>query len=124
MMPLLRDWDFDALITHNRFTLANRNAEEMLDLAQAKGIAVLNAAPYAGGILAIELLAAAEGIEFHRPLGSSPPLEAAHARIRAVVPRFERDRFFAPAIAAAHALVAARAFETLLPGLRLPSAIA
>ena len=31
MMPLLRDWDFDALITHNRFTLANRNAEEMLD---------------------------------------------------------------------------------------------
>ena len=52
MMPLLRDWDFDALITHNRFTLANRNAEEMLDFAEAKGIAVLNAAPYAGGILA------------------------------------------------------------------------
>ena len=37
MMPLLRDWDFDALITHNRFTLANRNAEEMLDLAQSRG---------------------------------------------------------------------------------------
>ena len=52
MMPLLRDWDFDALITHNRFTLVNRNAEEMLDFAEAKGIAVLNAAPYAGGILA------------------------------------------------------------------------
>jgi D-threo-aldose 1-dehydrogenase len=52
MMPLLRDWDFDALITHNRFTLVNRNAEAMLDFAAAKGIAVLNAAPYAGGILA------------------------------------------------------------------------
>ena len=52
MMPMLRDWDFDALITHNRFTLANRNAEEMIDLAQEKGIAVLNAAPYAGGVLA------------------------------------------------------------------------
>ena len=52
MMPLLREWDFDALITHNRFTLANRNASEMLDLAKAKGIAVLNAAPYAGGVLA------------------------------------------------------------------------
>ncbi len=52
MMPLLRDWDFDALITHNRFTLANRNAEEMLDLARSRGIAVLNAAPYAGGVLA------------------------------------------------------------------------
>ncbi|MGO4871102.1 MAG: aldo/keto reductase [Roseiarcus sp.] len=52
MIPLLRDWDFDALITHNRFTLANRNAEAMLDLAQSRGVAVLNAAPYAGGVLA------------------------------------------------------------------------
>lgn len=52
MMPLLRDWDFDALITHNRFTLVNRNAEAMLDLAVECGIAVLNAAPYASGALA------------------------------------------------------------------------
>ena len=52
MIPILRDWDFDVLITHNRFTLANRNADAMLDLAAAKGIAVLNAAPYASGVLA------------------------------------------------------------------------
>ena len=52
MMPLLRDWDFDAMITHNRFTLANRNAEAMISFAHSKGIAVLNAAPYAGGVLA------------------------------------------------------------------------
>jgi D-threo-aldose 1-dehydrogenase len=52
MMPILRDWDFDALITHNRFTLANRNAEAMMDYAQKRGIAVLNAAPYGSGILA------------------------------------------------------------------------
>jgi D-threo-aldose 1-dehydrogenase len=52
MMPMLRDWDFDALITHNRFTLTNRNAEEMMDFARSKGIAVLNAAPYSGGVLA------------------------------------------------------------------------
>ena len=52
MMPLLRDWDFDALITHNRFTLANRNAEKMMDYAHVRGIAVLNAAPYCGGALA------------------------------------------------------------------------
>ena len=37
MMPMLRDWDFDALITHNRFTLANRNAEAMIDFARAEG---------------------------------------------------------------------------------------
>jgi D-threo-aldose 1-dehydrogenase len=52
MIPLLKDWDFDALITHNRFTLANRHAEEMMDLAVKRKIAVLNAAPYAGGVLA------------------------------------------------------------------------
>ena len=52
MLPLLRQWDFDAIITHNRFTLANRNAEDMLAFAAARGVAVLNAAPYAGGVLA------------------------------------------------------------------------
>jgi D-threo-aldose 1-dehydrogenase len=52
MMPLIRDFDFDALISHNRFTLLNRNADSMFDLAHSKGMAILNAAPYASGILA------------------------------------------------------------------------
>ncbi len=52
MIPILKDWDFDALITHNRFTLINRHAEAMMDLACEKGIAVLNAAPYSGGVFA------------------------------------------------------------------------
>jgi D-threo-aldose 1-dehydrogenase len=52
MMPLLRDYDFDAMITHSRFSLLNRNAEEMIDFAHGKGIAVLNAAPYSSGVLA------------------------------------------------------------------------
>ncbi len=52
MMQLLRDWDFDAIVTHNRFTLPNRNAEPMIDFCVGKGIAVLNAAPYASGVLA------------------------------------------------------------------------
>ena len=49
---MLRDFDFDAIITHNRFTLTNRNAEPMIDFARSKGMAILNAAPYAGGVLA------------------------------------------------------------------------
>lgn len=52
MMPMLKDWDFDALITHNRFTLVNRHADEMMNLAVERNIAVLNAAPYASGVLA------------------------------------------------------------------------
>ncbi len=52
MLPILRDWPFDALISHNRFTLLNRSADAMFDYAHGAGIAVLNAAPYAGGVLA------------------------------------------------------------------------
>jgi len=52
MMPILHDFDFDALITHNRFTLLNRNADPMIGFAAKKGMAVLNAAPYASGVLA------------------------------------------------------------------------
>jgi D-threo-aldose 1-dehydrogenase len=52
MMPLIRDFSFDALISHNRFTLLNRNAQEMFNLARSKGMTILNAAPYASGILA------------------------------------------------------------------------
>jgi D-threo-aldose 1-dehydrogenase len=52
MMPLMRAWDFDALVTHNRWTLVNRNAGPMLELAAERGISVFNAAPYASGALA------------------------------------------------------------------------
>ncbi len=67
------------------------------------------------GVSAIELLAAAQGIEFHRPLRSSPALEQALGIIRQAVPRYERDRFFHPDIESARALVAARRFRTFLP---------
>lgn len=52
MMPMLRDWDFDILINHNRYTLVNRNAQPLFDLARSRGVTVMNAAPYAGGVLA------------------------------------------------------------------------
>lgn len=52
MMPLLRDWDYDVILTHNRFTLINRNANEMIDYALSRGMAVFNAAPYGGGVFA------------------------------------------------------------------------
>ena len=56
-------------------------------------------------IVGIELLAAAQGIDFHRPLKSSPHLEHVHAQLRARVPFFDADRFFAPDIEAAKQMV-------------------
>ena len=52
MMPILLDWEFDVLITHNRWTLANRNAGQLIEMAISRGVAVINAAPYAGGVFA------------------------------------------------------------------------
>ena len=56
-------------------------------------------------ILAIELLAAAQGIEFLRPLASSAPLEAAHALLRRQCAAMATDRYLAPDIERAASLV-------------------
>jgi histidine ammonia-lyase len=56
-------------------------------------------------VLGIELLAAAQGIEFLRPLKSSPALESVHAALRTVCPAMDRDRLLAPDIDAAAAMV-------------------
>lgn len=52
MFPMLRDRPFEALISHNRYTLLNRAADAMFDYAYDNDIAILNAAPFAGGVLA------------------------------------------------------------------------
>lgn len=43
---------FELAITHNRYTLLDQSAAPLLDVAASHGVAVLNAAPYGGGILA------------------------------------------------------------------------
>ena len=43
---------FEAVITHNRYTLVNRAADPLFDVATERGVAALNAAPYGSGILA------------------------------------------------------------------------
>jgi histidine ammonia-lyase len=65
--------------------------------ARRLGAMVENAA----GVVGIELLAAAQGIDFHRPARSSAPLEQVHESIRADVAFYEVDRYFAPDIEAA-----------------------
>ena len=56
-------------------------------------------------IVAIELLAAAQGIEFHHPRQSSAVLEQALEKVRDVSPRYESDRSLAPDIAEVAQLV-------------------
>jgi histidine ammonia-lyase len=69
-------------------------------------------------ILGIELLAAAQGIEFLRPLCSSVPLEAAHALLRQHCAPMPQDRVLAPDIEHASALVRSGALAQVLRPLR------
>src|SRR5947209_3061481 len=43
---------FDAVITHNRYTLLDQTADPLLRIAHERGLGVLNAAPYGSGMLA------------------------------------------------------------------------
>jgi histidine ammonia-lyase len=62
-------------------------------------------------VVAIELMCAAQGLEFRRPLKAGPAVEAAHEAIRTVVPRLGADRVLAGDIAALAAAVRGGAFD-------------
>ncbi len=62
-------------------------------------------------VLAIELLAAAQALDLRRPLVSSEPVEALHARFRRVVPKLGADRFLAPDIESAVAFISTPASQ-------------
>lgn len=42
---------FQAVVTHNRYTLVDRSADSLLSLAHDRGLGVMNASPYGGGLL-------------------------------------------------------------------------
>lgn len=52
MIQYVETGAFEAVITHNRYTLLNRTADPLLEIASARGLAVVNAAPYGSGLLA------------------------------------------------------------------------
>jgi histidine ammonia-lyase len=54
----------------------------------------------AAGVIAVELIAAAQGVDFHAPLKTSPKLQKVHSAIRTISPRFTSDRYWADDMAA------------------------
>lgn len=61
----------------------------------------------AAGVIAVELMAAAEGIDYHAPLKTSPKLQRIHAEVRARSPHFTADRYWASDLSALQAAVLA-----------------
>src|SRR5882757_4802550 len=72
------------------------NQEDHVSMAAHGARRLLPMVENAVCVVGIELLAAAQGCDFHAPLASSRPLEEVRTRLRAAVPRLDTDRHFAP----------------------------
>jgi histidine ammonia-lyase len=66
---------------------------------------------HARRVVAIELLCAAQGLEFQRPLRAGAGVEQAYTRIRAVVPAIDQDRVLSDDIATLTELIQAGGLE-------------
>lgn len=96
------------------------NQEDHVSMSTYAARRTVTLAENARDVIAIELLAAAQGIDLRRPLQTSGTLEDMVAAVRAAVPFYDRDRPFTPDISAIAQLVAAGTFRGPSKGL-LPS---
>lgn len=81
------------------------NQEDHVSMAAHGSRRLMAMADNTGHVIAIELLAAAQGYDFHAPLRSSDAIHAVHDEVRAAVAHLEDDRYFHPDIAAADTIV-------------------
>lgn len=81
------------------------NQEDHVSMATNGALRLLKMLDNLATILAIELLAACQGLEFRRPLKSSAKLEDVYSKIRTLVKPYEKDRYFSPDIEAIKTLV-------------------
>ena len=90
------------------------NQEDHVSMATFAARRLTDMAENTTGVVAIELLAAAQGIDLRLPLNTSPALQRAYALVRARVPYFDHDRLLAPDIEAASELIRNGAFNEMV----------
>ena len=93
------------------------NKEDVVPMAMAAATKLRRTVRNLRHVLAIELIAAAEGLEYRRPLRSSEPLERAHALIRTIVRKADGDRPPAPDITQLANALATGTFDGITEGL-------
>ena len=96
------------------------NQEDHVSMATHGARRLLEMAENAAAVVGIELLAAAQGMEFHRPLTSSAALEQVFDQVRKAAAAYGSDHYFAPDIARATEGVRAGAYR-MFAGDLLPS---
>lgn len=97
------------------------NQEDMVSMAPNGGRRLWEMADNVRNILAIEWLAACQGMDFRKGLKSTATLEKLRHTLRAKVKFYDKDRFFAPDIDAACELIKKGSFNNILPKDILPS---
>jgi histidine ammonia-lyase len=91
------------------------NQEDHVSMATNAARRLLPMTVNTAAIVAVELLAAAQGVEMRQPLVTSPVLQEALAHVRGVAAFWERDRAFAPDLAAVRTQVEAGTYAALAP---------
>lgn len=91
------------------------NQEDHVSMAAHAAYRLLAMAENAAGIVAVEWLCAAQGVDLRAPLRTSARLQQAQGLLRNAVPFMAQDRYLAPDLAAAKTLVQAGALRRLLP---------
>ena len=81
--------------------------EDHVSMAPIAARKAAQVARNAAGVIAVELMAGAEGIDYHAPLKSSPKLQQVHSAVRALSPHFTADRYWADEMSALQAAVLA-----------------
>lgn len=98
------------------------NQEDHVSMAAFAGRRLFDMGENTSGILSVELLAAAQGLDFRSPLTSTDKVEAAKKQLRALVPYYDADRYFSPDLEQAKALIKSASYNHLLSAY-WPSAI-
>ena len=95
------------------------NQEDHVSMATFAGRRLRDIFDNVAGILAIEWLAACQGLDFRKPLETSEPLQAVHKLLRSKVAFYDKDRYFSPDIENAKRLITSHALFDSLPPLSL-----
>jgi histidine ammonia-lyase len=90
------------------------NQEDHVSMAAHAGYRLLAMAENAAGIVAVEWLCAAQGVDLRAPLRTSKHLQQAQKLLRDAVPMMAEDRYLAPDLAAAKSMVREGALRALL----------
>jgi len=79
--------------------------EDHVSMAPISARKAAQIAKNAAGIVAVELIAAAQGVDYHAPLKTSTRLQSIHTKVRDISPHLDRDRYWADEMAALQAAV-------------------